>query len=257
MSIHKEIAQKLMEAEATHVPMAQITSEYDGLTIDDAYKIQLINIDSKLESGLIMTGKKIGLTSKAMQNNLGVDQPDFGHLLNDMEVQNNRIEMKDILQPRCEGELAFVLKEDIEGPNATVEDVMNATDYICGAIEVVGSRIKDWKLTIVDTVADNASSGMYVLGETKFKPGEVDLKEVFMKLYKNGEEINSGYGKDVLGDPAFAVAWLANCLHRYGVTLKKGEVVLSGALSVALAAEAGDEFTCEFTDFGTVSVSFE
>lgn len=256
MSRNQEIADKLYEAEKNNEPIEQITKTYEGLSLDDAYDIQLINLDKKLKEGKIITGKKIGLTSKAMQESLGVDSPDFGILYDSMEIKNNVVKKGEILQPRVEGELAFVLKEDLKD-GAALEDVYAATDYVIPALEIVGSRIKDWKLTLVDTVSDNASCGMYLLSDIKMDPKEVDLKEVEMSLYKNGEKINSGKGSAVLDDPANAVLWLARSLGNYGVTLNKGDVILAGALSAAIPAESGDEFACDYGEFGVLKVAFE
>lgn len=254
---YEVIAESLKQAEMSCVAIDQISKSNPDLQIPDSYKIQLINIDRELNSGKKITGKKIGLTSLAVQNMLGVNQPDFGHLLNSMEVQNNTIKRSTMLQPKVEGEIAFVLKDDIVGPNATVEDVINATEYVAAAIEIVDSRIANWKISIIDTVADNASSGMYVISDKKVDPKTIDLKNITMDFYKNEEKMNSGVGSAALGDPAFCVAWLANTLWEYGVVLKKGEVVLSGALSAMLVAEAGEEFTASFSELGDVSVKFE
>ena len=256
MKRNQEIADKLYEAEKNNEPIEQITKTYEGLSLDDAYDIQLINLDKKLKEGKIITGKKIGLTSKAMQESLGVDSPDFGILYDSMEIKNNIVKKGEILQPRVEGELAFVLKEDLKD-GATLEDVYEATNYVIPALEIVGSRIKDWKLTLIDTVSDNASCGMYLLSDVKMDPKEVDLKEVEMSLYKNGEKINSGKGSAVLDDPANAVLWLARSLGNYGVTLNKGDVILAGALSAAIPAESGDEFACDYGEFGVLQVVFE
>lgn len=256
MTRNVEIAEKLYEADKNNMPIDQISKTYEGLTIDDAYEIQLMNVEKKLAEGNVITGKKIGLTSLAMQESLGVDTPDFGILYDSMEIKNNLVNKKDILQPRVEGELAFILKEDLKG-GASIEDVYKATDYIVPALEIVGSRIKDWKLTIVDTVADNASCGMYLLSDIKIDPKEVDLKEIKMTLSKNGEVINSGTGSAVLGEPANAVLWLAKSLGNYGVTLNAGDIILAGALSAAIPAVSGDEFLCDYGDFGRLSVKFE
>jgi len=256
MNRHEELALALKEAEKTCIAIEAISKGNPDLEINDAYKIQLINIDRELESGKKLTGKKIGLTSLAMQNMLGVNQPDFGHLLDSMEVKEGSVLRKSMLQPKVEGEIAFVLKDDIKGPNVTVEDVLKATDYVAASIEIVDSRLANWKINIIDTVADNASSGMYLLSEKRVDPNTIDLKKVKMEFYKNGEKINQGVGTDVLGDPANCVAWLANTLWEYGVELKKGEVVLSGAFSAALDAEAGDTFKAVFTELGDVEVKF-
>lgn len=254
---HEIIAQSLKTAEKSCVAIDQISRDNTDLNVDDAYKIQLINIDKELAEGKKVTGKKIGLTSLAVQNMLGVNTPDFGHLLDSMEVKNNTILINTMLQPKVEGEIAFILKEDVNGPNATAEEVINATEYVAAAIEIVDSRIKDWKIGLVDTVADNASSGMYVISDKKIDPRTIDLKSLQMDLYKDDEKINSGLGSAVLGDPAYSVAWLANALYKYGVVLKKGEVVLSGALSGMLTAEKGKAYTANFSELGSISVKFE
>ncbi|WP_087973259.1 2-keto-4-pentenoate hydratase [Oceanobacillus rekensis] len=227
------------------------------LSVDEAYQVQLHTINQYVKNGERITGKKIGLTSKAMQEMLGVGEPDYGHLLDQMEIENGGTISSDlVLQPKVEGELAFILKEDLVGPNVTSLDVLKATDAIVPALEIVDSRIKDWKITLADTVADNASSGLYVLGGRPRKVGDVDLKQIGMALYKNGELLNTGVGAAALGDPAKCVAWLANKLANYGITLKKGEVILSGALSAAVEGKPGDHFYAKFAELGEVHVSF-
>ena len=234
-----------------------ISDEWSEMTVDDAYEIQILNVNQKFKNGDKITGKKIGLTSKAMQQMVNVDEPDYGHLLASMEAKHgDSISMSKILQPRVEAELAFILKYDLIGPNVSVLDVILATEYIVPSLEIVGSRIKDWQIKLVDTVADNASSGLYILGDEKYSIDQVDLIQTGMVLYKNEKIVNTGIGAAALGNPAYCVAWLANKLHEYGVVLKKGEVVLSGALSAAVGAEAGDVVTAEFSKLGEVSVRF-
>lgn len=251
------IALELLNSEQACTPIQAVSARYPELTIEAAYQIQKINIDNKLSSGDTVTGKKIGLTSLVMQNMLGVNQPDFGYLLKSMEVHNGVTDRGTMLQPKAEGEIAFILKEDLSGPGITPEDVIRATDYVVAAIEIVDSRVANWKINIVDTVADNASSGRYILSSQKVDPQTVDLKGLKMEFWKNGEKVNEGRGKDALGDPAYAVAWLANTLGTFGVTLKKGEVVFSGALSAALNAESGDVFTAKFETLGDIQLKFE
>jgi 2-keto-4-pentenoate hydratase len=247
--------QYLDEAFARHESIVALTELAPGLTIDDAYSIQMERVRTAVESGDSITGKKIGLTSQAMQNLLGVDQPDYGHLHQSMVVeQGGTVSLSQLFQPKVEGEIAFVLKEDLVGPKITTEDVLKATDYVVASLEIVDSRIKDWKIKLEDTVADNASCGLYVLGT--YKARDVDLKKLHMQLLKNGEVVNEGYGTDVLGDPAACVAWLANKLHQYGVSLKAGEVILSGALSAAIPVNPGDEIKATFNELGEVHVHF-
>ncbi|RDU38742.1 2-keto-4-pentenoate hydratase [Neobacillus piezotolerans] len=235
-------------------PLSALDPEF---SIDEAYDVQLYTIQGYLDNGQKITGKKIGLTSKAMQDMLGVGEPDYGHLTDDMEVENGgEIPFQRVLQPKVEGELAFILKNDLAGPNVTPLDVLLATDVIVPAIEIVDSRIKDWKITLADTVADNASSGLYVLGGNPKKITDIDIKQIGMALYKNGELQNTGVGAAALGDPVKCVAWLANKLAKYNIALKAGEVVLSGALSAAVVAKPGDHFRVKFAELGEVSVSF-
>jgi len=252
-----DIADKLDAALTLISPVDPVTVAAPELDIDDAYAVQLANVGKALSRGLKITGKKIGLTSLAMQHMLGVGEPDYGHLFDNMDVSDIPVEINKLLLPKVEGEIAFVLKKEISGPNATVEDVLAATDYVQPSIEIVDSRICDWKIKLIDTVADNASSCRYALGDRKISLSDVNLTEVQMSLYKNGEKINEGSGADVLGDPAMCVAWLANKLWQYGVTLKAGEVILSGALTAAVPAEKGDCFEARFSEpLGNVSVKF-
>lgn len=254
----EELAFLLRNAEQKREGISPLSADTPDLTIDEAYKIQLINIREKLNQGQVITGKKIGLTSKAMQELLGVDQPDYGHLLNSMEYENGSVIPANILcQPKIEAEIAFKLKKDLTGPNITSFDVLLATEYIVPAFEIVDSRVQDWKITIEDTVADNASSGLYVLGEQKLEVSETDLAQLGMGLYKNGKLVNTGVGSATLGHPANCVAWLATKLAEYDIPLKAGEIILSGALSAAVAINPGDQFTARFAGLGEVSVSFK
>ncbi|MCG1022833.1 2-keto-4-pentenoate hydratase [Sutcliffiella horikoshii] len=254
----KNLSDLLLSAEKSRTGVTPLTEMKPDLTVKEAYNIQLDNIQVKLENGEIISGKKIGLTSLAMQQLLGVNEPDYGHLLQSMEVDNNGvISRKQLLEPKVEGEIAFFLKKDLKGPNVTVEDVLGATEYVVAALEIVDSRVAGWKIKLCDTIADNASSGLYVLGEKKLAPHQLDLKKEKMSFYKNEQLINEGAGKAALGDPAFCVAWLANKLSEFGITLKANEVILSGALSAAVNAEEGDEFVAEFQTLGEVKVNFK
>ncbi|MGD6994065.1 2-keto-4-pentenoate hydratase [Sutcliffiella horikoshii] len=254
----RELSHLLMNAEKTRKGVSPLTNMNPDLTVKEAYNIQMDNIQVKLENGETISGKKIGLTSLAMQQLLGVDEPDYGHLLQTMEVKNGGvISRRQLLEPKVEGEIAFFLKKDLTGPNVTVEDVLDATEYVVAALEVVDSRVAGWKIKLCDTIADNASSGLYVLGDTKIQPHQINLKEEKMTLYKNHQLMNEGVGKAALGDPAYCVAWLANKLVEFGITLKANEVILSGALSAAANAEEGDEFVAKFQTLGEVKVNFE
>ncbi len=256
----KEMAEQLNKAQETAVAVKPLIKQYPEMTVEDAYMVQLYNVDRMLDQEKEIVGKKIGLTSLPMQELAGVDEPDYGHLMNDMEITLDQpvLKMEQMLIPRVEGELAFKLKKDLIGPDVTVEEVLEATEYIAPAIEIVDSRIENWKIKLKDTVADNGSSAYFILGENKLKPEAIDRIGVKMALYQNGELINEGTGADVLGDPAYCVAWLANKLHGFGIPLKKGEVILSGALTRAIDAKAGDTFTCKFTEgLGEVTLHFK
>jgi 2-keto-4-pentenoate hydratase len=249
-------ADELFNAERERKAVPPLSQRDGSLTVDDAYQIQLVNIKRAVGMGHVISGKKIGLTSPGIQKQLGVNEPDYGHLFAAMECKDGKINTGALMQPKIEGEIAFVLKADLSGGKVTREDVFAATDYVAAAFEIVDSRVADWKIKLVDTVADNASSGRYILGSAKLGVNDVDLPGVTMKLYKNGALAGEGTGKAVLGDPAVSVAWLANRLWSYGVTLKAGEVVLSGAFSAAPEAAKGDAFTAEFSSFGTVKAEF-
>jgi 2-keto-4-pentenoate hydratase len=253
----KLFAKQLSEAEESLIGTTSLTSADPNLTVEEAYEIQLENIERKVAQGQTIVGKKIGLTSKAMQDLLGVDEPDYGHLLDSMVVENgSAVPKQKVLQPKVEGEIAFILKKDLKGPNVTTLDVLQATDYILPAIEVVDSRVQDWKIKLPDTIADNASSAFYALGGKPVKIEDVDLELLGMVLTKNGKLVNTGVGAAALGNPAQCVAWLANRLADFDISLRAGEVILSGALSAAVDAEEGDTFTARFAHLGEVSVHF-
>jgi 2-keto-4-pentenoate hydratase len=252
-----EFAEALYEAGVSLTAISPLTDADPSFSAADAYAVQLYNVKRWTDSGRVISGKKIGLTSKGMQDQLGVNEPDYGHLFGDMDHSGDaKIPTNEFLQPKIEAEIAFILKEDLSGGEVTGEDVLEASEFVMGAFEIVDSRIKNWKLKLPDTVADNASSGCYVLGEKRISPRSVDLSAVSMRLFKNGEQVGQGGGDAVLGNPLNAVAWLSNKLWQYGVVLKKGEVVLSGALSAAPAASRGDIFEARFSVFGNVAAEF-
>ncbi|RLL43742.1 2-keto-4-pentenoate hydratase [Oceanobacillus piezotolerans] len=253
-----EAATRLLQAEESKVVIPPLTETYPGMTVEEAYYTQLELVRHKVNEGAIIVGKKIGATSKAIQNMFGVEQPDYGHLLDYMMyVDGDEIELKNFIQPKVEFEIAFKLKKDLKGPNITVMDVLEATDYIAPAIEIIDSRIQDWQINFEDTVADNGSSAAAVIGGTPTKLDGIDLTHIGMVAYKNGDMIDSGAGAAVLGNPLRSVAWLANSLSKYDVYLKAGEVVLSGALTSAVEIEEHDTFTAEFDHIGSISVTFK
>ena len=247
---------RLYEAERTRVSIAPLTQDHPELTADDAYAIQLINVNRLLNAGETISGKKIGLTSPGMQKLLGVNEPDYGHLFAFMDCAED-VAADELMQPKIEAEIAFILGEDLPDRDVSAEDVLAATESVCAAFEIVDSRVANWKIKLADTISDNASSGRYILGSKRVSPRELNLAAVTMTTEKTGSGIVSeGVGSAVMGDPATSVAWLANCLRRYGVSLKKGEVVLSGAFAAALPAAKGDQFTATFSSLGTVTARF-
>jgi 2-oxopent-4-enoate/cis-2-oxohex-4-enoate hydratase len=202
-------------------------------------------------------GKKIGVTSKAVMDMLGVYQPDFG-LLTDAMVYNEgeAIPASRLIQPKAEGEIAFILKRDLQGPGVSAADVLAATEGVMACFEIVDSRIRDWKIKIQDTVADNASCGVFVLGDRLVDPRGLDLTTCGMVLEKNGEIVATGAGAAALGAPANAVAWLANTLGALGIPLKAGEVILSGSLAIMVPVQAGDSLRVSIGGIGGCSVRF-
>jgi len=248
-----ELYQALRQVE----PVEPLTSREPDITIEDAYQIQLHMIGRRIKDGERIIGKKIGLTSKSVQQMLGVGQPDFGHLTSAMVYGDGAsVPVSKLLQPRAEGEIAFILKHDLSGPGITNADVLRATEAVMPCFEIVDSRIRDWKIKIQDTVADNASSGLFVLGDKAVDPRKLDLSLCGMILEKNGEVMHTGAGAAALGSPVNCVAWLANTLGRLGITLKAGEVILSGALAPMVPAIPGDNMRTSIGGIGSASVLF-
>ena len=253
----QDLARQLVAAEHQHAPLPPLTETYPELTVSDAYAAQLAVIERKVAQGARVVGKKIGLTSKAMQQMFAVDQPDYGHLLDTMAIANGgEAPMARLLQPRVEGEIAFLLQHDLRGPGVTEAQVLAATEAVIPAIEIIDSRIRDWKIKLADTVADNASSGLFVLGDTRTPVAQVNLRLVGMVLEKNGELVGTGAGAAALGDPATAVAWLANKLAEFGMSLTAGEIILSGSLATAPPVTSGDVVAVHFAQLGSVTVRF-
>lgn len=235
------------------------TERVSDFTIEDAYRISQRMLALRMEKfGERIVGKKIGVTSKPVQEMLNVHQPDFGFLTDAMEYPNGaEIPIAgNLIAPRAEGEIAFRLRKDLVGPFVTEVDVLDATETIIPCFEIVDSRIEDWKIKIQDTVADNASCGVYVLSETEVDPRDYDLPNLKMKIYKNGEFHSEGLGSAVQGNPLTAVAWLANTLGEFGIPFKAGEVILSGSLAPLIPVVAGDEMSLEIEGVGGCSCKF-
>jgi 2-keto-4-pentenoate hydratase len=255
MSAIENAADLLETAARTGVAIAPL----DGLTpgdIDSAYKVQRLVTDRRLASGARLVGRKIGLTSEAIQSQVGVDQPDFGVLFDDMRFEDDElIPYSRLLQPKAEAEVAFVLREDILDANDR-DAIRAAVALSFPALEIVDSRIENWQIAITDTVADNASSGVFVIGGQGTSLDEVNPVDVTMVMRRNGEVVSQGAGPACLGDPLNALAWLAATAIRIGEPLRAGDVVLSGALGPMISVEPGDVFTAEIAPLGTVTARF-
>jgi 2-oxopent-4-enoate/cis-2-oxohex-4-enoate hydratase len=254
-----ELAAELYAALRACRTVPPLAARYPQLTIDDAYGISLDFLRRREADGERVVGKKIGVTSKPVQDMLGVHQPDFGFLTDVMQVADGAtvdIAGRGLIQPRAEAEIAFLLGADLIGPGVTGEAVLAATEFIVPCFEIVDSRIENWKIGIIDTVADNASCGVFVLGAARVSPVGLDLPALHVRVSKNGAFLSEGVGAAVQGSPLNAVAWLANTLGRYGVALKAGEVILSGSLVPLEPAVAGDYFEMTLDGVGGASVRF-
>jgi 2-keto-4-pentenoate hydratase len=253
----RRAADLLWEADREHRPIPPLSETFAGLDVADAYEIQLVNIGRRLDGGAVVRGHKVGLSAKAMQDMMGVSEPDYGHLLDDMFVfEGDRVGTERLCAPRVEVEVAFVLGESLPAPGCSVADVLRATTFVLPAIEIIDSRIAGWRITLPDTIADNASSAKIVLGGRPTPLAAVDVRTVGAVLRRNGEIVETGAAGAVLGNPATAVAWLANTVHASGVTLDAGHVILPGSCTRAVDVAAGDVIRADFDGLGHVSVTF-
>ena len=238
-------------------PVAPLTERYPEITLVEAYAVQRQLLARRRAEGARVVGKKIGVTSRAVMDMLKVGEPDFGVLLDNMACRDGEtIEHRRLIAPRAEGEIAFVLKRALRGPGVTAAMVLAATEFVMPCFEIVDSRITDWRIKIQDTVADNASSALFVLGDRAVRPDVVDLRTVGMVLEQNGEVVATGAGAAALGSPLNAVAWLANRLASFGEALEAGEVILSGSLAAMIAVKAGDSFRVSLGGIGSAAIRF-
>jgi len=252
-----ELAQRLLTSERTRQPIAQLSLDHPEMDVRDAYRVQRVVVDARLAAGETIIGWKVGLTSRAMQKQLGVDTPDYGPLLSGYLVADGgAVPRADLISPRAEAEIGFVLGAPLAGRGITTADVLRATFGVRPAIEVIDSRIRDWKLTLVDTVADLASSARVVFGGPITPIAGLDLRLIGAVLERNGEVVETGAGAAVMGDPVAAVAWAANTLAALGVTMRAGDVIIPGALHASVPATVGDTFTARFDRLGSVTVRF-
>lgn len=253
----EQLGDELYTALTTRQVLEPLTSRHPEITVEDAYHIQQRMLSRRIAKGERVVGKKIGVTSAPVMNLLGVNQPDFGYMLDGMIYnEGESIPVDTLIQPRAEGEIAFMLKKDLMGPGVTAADVLAATEGVMACFEIVDSRIRDWKIRIQDTVADNASCGVFVLGDRLVDPREVDLVTCGMVLEKNGDIVATGAGAATLGNPVNAMVWLANTLGRLGIPLRAGEVVLSGSLGPLIPVQAGDALRVTIGGIGGCSVRF-
>jgi 2-keto-4-pentenoate hydratase len=255
--ILSELADGLWQAEQTGVPVEPLTKQHPGLEISDAYAIQSKNIERHVAQGAQVCGRKVGLTARPMQQMLGVNEPDYGVLLDHMFVEDgDEIDRERLLQPRIEAELAFVMDKDLAGPGVTAARALTAIAGALPAVEIVDSRVADWQIKLVDTVADNASSGLLVVGGSLRKLAGLDLRLTGVVVTRNGDLADTGAGAAVLGNPARCVAWLANKLASFGASLRAGDVILPGAVHRMITVTPGDVFRAEFAYLGAVTARF-
>lgn len=256
--VRVQLAADLAQAERSRVPMTPLTDGNPDIDVVDAYEIQLINIRQRVAEGARVIGHKVGLSSKAMQDMMGVDEPDYGHLLDEMEVfEKVPVKSSNFLYPRVEVEVGFILADDLPGAGCTEEDVLAATAAFAPAIELIDTRITNWQIKLCDTIADNASSAGWVLGEARVSPKDIDIRNIDAVLTNHGEVVAEGRSDAVLGNPVTAVAWLARKVESFGVRLKAGDIVLPGSCTRAIDAPPGSDFVADFAGLGSVHLSFE
>ncbi len=251
-----QAADILMEAERTRVQAVQLSKTFPNIEIEDSYAIQSETTRRKIASGRKLLGHKVGLTSKAMQQSVQIDEPDYGHLLDDMMLHDGaKVPHSNYCVPRVEPELAFVLAKPLKGPGIGLLDVLRATEYVVPAIEIIDARVQNPR-KIFDTVADNGAAAGIVLGGRPVRPHDVDLRWVGAVFYRNSEIEETGIAAGVLGHPAMGIAWLANKVGRFGTVLEPGHVMLSGSFTRPVMADKGDTLHADFGPLGSVAVQF-
>ncbi|MFJ3055460.1 2-keto-4-pentenoate hydratase [Herbaspirillum sp. NPDC087042] len=253
----EQAAERLWQAHANASPCAPVRELIGAGDIEAAYAVQQRNTQRWLAQGRRLAGRKIGLTSRAVQQQLGVDQPDFGMLFADMCIADGEpIDSSRLLQPKIEAEIALVIERALTHEKHTVADIIGATAYALPALEIVGSRIAGWDIRLADTIADNASSGLFVLGSRPVRLADVDLIGCGMLMERRGEQVSSGTGAACLGNPLHAAVWLADVMVRVGMPLQPGDIIMTGALGPMVPVQAGDVFEAKIDGLGRVSASF-
>ena len=251
------VADQLWAAQQDRRPIEPLTTSFPGIDVVDAYEIQLINVARQRTAGATVYGHKVGLSSPVMQQMMGVDEPDYGHLLDTMVlVEGTCVPADRYCAPRIEVEVAYVLGDALPGATCTEADVMAATEYLAPSIELIDSRIADWRIGLADTIADNASSAGVVLGGQRMSPRDLDPADIDAVLFQDDDEVARGNTRAVLGNPTTAVAWLARTVASFGVQLQAGHVVLPGSCTRAFDVRAGSTFRAEFAGLGSVALSF-
>ncbi|OYO14989.1 2-oxopent-4-enoate hydratase [Enemella evansiae] len=257
---YQQLAADLLQAYQTKQPIPPLREQLPGMTVEDAYAIQQIQEKQLADAGGRLIGRKIGLTSLAMQQALGVDSPDFGFMFDDDRFighENAHFDSKNFIQPKVEPEFAFVLRKDLQGPGVTLADAVDAIDTVHMAIEIIDSRVADWNIKLVDTVADNASYGAIAWSEEALRLDKDDLPIVQCTISVDGETKGSGTGADVMGHPAAPLQWLANTLGEHGVGLSAGQVILPGSFCAAVAVQAGNSVTADYGQLGSFTINFD
>jgi 2-keto-4-pentenoate hydratase len=255
--VHRRAADRLARAAQEGVPCAPVRDLLGASDLTSGYAVQRLLTQAALADGRGIVGAKIGLTSPAVQQQLGVDSPDFGVLFADMaRAQDEPIDQSTLLQPRIEAEVAFVLGADLDRPDVDLDMVRGAVDHVVAALEIVDSRIERWDISLVDTVADNASCGLFVLGDAKRSLGDVDLREAAMTMRADGEVVSEGSGAACLGDPCAALLWLARTTYQFGSPLRAGDLVLSGALGPMVPVTAGTTYEATVSGLDSVRATF-
>lgn len=255
--ILKKIGEGLYSAAKTKIRKPVISHKYPDFSISEAYKVQKYMLNAYINDGYKFSGRKVGMTSDAMRAQFNINEPDYGYIFNELKYENDTlIDVSEFLDPMIEAEIAFVLKNDLDGENVTAHDVLNNTEYVVAALEIIDARTQHFDTTIEDSIADNASFGAYIIGDTILEPYEKDLSLLGIVAEKNNKQVTTSSGASVMGNPANAVAWLANKMKSLGEPLRSGEFVLSGSFISAIPVERGDVITIKYGGLGEVRAKF-